>query len=366
LFYQISSEIIKFLRVSSLFLTLIIFLLSMRSKITLKELAKLLNVSVSTVSKALNDSSEISPKTVKRVKELAALHNYRPNPTAVNLKRNRTGNIAVIVPNISNTFFAKVLGGIEIEARKLGFQLITYISNESLKLEQQITELISNGLVDGLLISVSEETQKEENFEHLHRLNEYEIPIVLFDRINIDIDLDKVGVNDKASIYDAVKFLHSKNLKKIGLVSALGDIGLGKLRVQGYLDACKDLNLPVTKDYAIASTEIPVVKQQLKKLLLEERVEGIIALDYLSTLLASRIIQENGLRIPEDVKMIGYVTDDFAPLLWPSISYVDQHPQKIGEKAATLLIDRVNKVQNKSPERAIINTEFVHLDSTKF
>ena len=121
----------------------------MRSKITLKELAKILQVSVSTVSKSLNDSPEISPKTIKRVKELAELHNYRPNPTAVNLKRKRTGNIAVIVPNISNTFFAQVMEGIETEARELGFQVITYISNESLNLEQQITELLSNGIVDG-------------------------------------------------------------------------------------------------------------------------------------------------------------------------------------------------------------------------
>jgi len=153
----------------------------MRSKITLKELARILNVSVSTVSKSLNDSSEISPKTIQRVKELAQLHNYRPNPTAVNLKSNRSGNIAVIVPNISNTFFAKVLGGVETAARKKGFQVITYISNESLKLEQQIVELISNGIVDGLLISVSEETQHQQDYDHLHRLLEYEIPVVLFD-----------------------------------------------------------------------------------------------------------------------------------------------------------------------------------------
>jgi LacI family transcriptional regulator len=138
------------------------------------------------------------------------------------------------------------------------------------------------------------------------------------------------------------------------------------LRIQGYLDACNDLNLPFTTQYTIASTDITTVKQKLKKLLLEDKVEAIITLDYLSTLLSSRIIQENGLKIPEDVKMIGYVTDDFAPLLWPSISYVDQHPREIGEKAATLLIDRVNKIQNKTPEKAIINTEFVHLDSTKF
>lgn len=338
----------------------------MRSKITLKELAKLLNVSVSTVSKSLNDSPEISPKTVQRVKELAQLHNYRPNPTAVNLKRNRTGNIAVIVPNISNTFFAKVLGGVETEARKLGFQVITYISNESLKLEKQITELISNGLVDGLLISISEETQKMGDYGHLHNLLEYEIPVVLFDRIIPNIEIDMVGVNDKDSIYDAVQFLYSKNIKKIGLVCALGDIGLGQLRIEGYKAACKDLGLPVDENYMVVSRDIPVVKQKLQNLLEEKQVDALIGLDFLSTLLTSRTIQEQGLKIPEDIKMIGYVNEDLASFLYPSLSYVDQHPEKIGETAASLLVERIKGNKPADPAHKILKTELKHLDSTKF
>lgn len=337
----------------------------MRTKITLKELAKILNVSVSTVSKSLNDSPEISPQTVKRVKDVAQLHNYRPNPIAVNLKRSRTGNIAVIVPNISNTFFAKVLGGVENEARKLGFQVITYISNESLHLEQQITELISAGIVDGLLISVSEETQKLQDYDHLYKLVEYEIPVVLFDRINVDIGMDAVGVNDRGSIYEAVTFLHSKNLSKIALVCGLGEIGLGKQRIEGFKEACHDLGLTSDKKYILASKDIPEVKKKLKKLLLEDRVEAIIGLDYLSTLLASRVVQENNLKIPEDVKIIGYVNDDFAPYLWPSISYVDQHPLEMGELATEMLVKKIKGPSDKSPARTIINTEIKHLDSTR-
>lgn len=337
----------------------------MRSKITLKELAKILNVSVSTVSKSLNDSPEISPQTVKRVKELAQLHNYRPNPIAVNLKRSRTGNIAVIVPNISNTFFAKVLGGVENEARKQGFQVITYISNESLHHEQQITELISAGIVDGLLISVSEETQKLQDYEHLHLLMEYEIPVVLFDRINMDIGIDAVGVNDQGSIYEAVTFLHSQNLKKIALVCGLGEIGLGKQRIEGFTDACKDLGLSTDNKFILASKDIPEVKQKLKKLLLEDKVEAIIGLDYLSTLLASRVVQENDIRIPEDVKIIGYVNEDFASYLWPSISYVDQHPVEMGEEATAMLVKRIKEPSVKTPARVILNTEIRHLDSTR-
>ncbi len=336
----------------------------MRSKITLKELAKLLNVSVSTVSKSLNDSSEISLKTIKRVKELAKFHNYRPNPTAVNLKRNRTGNIAVIVPNISHSFFSKVLSGVETEARKLGFQVITYISNESLNLEQQITELISDGLVDGLLISVSEETQKMQDYEHLFKLLEYEMPVVLFDRIIDNVKMDMVGVNDKGSIYEAVKFLFSRNIKKIAVVSGLGEIGLGKRRIEGYKEACRECGIKINKNYLLTSKDIPAVRERLNKLLIKDKIEAIIGLDYISTLLCSRVVQENELKIPEQVKIIGYVNEDFAPYLWPSISYVDQHPAEMGEVATSLLVNRINGNKVKIPAHTILKTELKHLDST--
>ena len=337
----------------------------MRSKITLKELAQILNVSVSTVSKSLNDSSEISPKTIQRVKELAQLHNYRPNPTAVNLKSNRSGNIAVIVPNISNTFFAKVLGGVETTARKQGFQVITYISNESLKLEQQIVELISNGIVDGLLISVSEETQQQQDYDHLHRLLEYEIPVVLYDRVVEGLEMDMVGVNDKSSIYEAVKFLHANNSKKVAVVSGLEEIGLGKNRIDGYVEACTDFCLPVEKKFIINSKDPSLIKTKLKKIILEDRVDALIGFDYLSTLLCSRVAQENKLDIPGDVKIIGYANEDFAPYLWPSLSYVDQHPAELGETAANMLVQRIKEPSVKKSVRTILKTELRHLDSTQ-
>jgi LacI family transcriptional regulator len=337
----------------------------MRSNITLKELAKLLNVSISTVSKSLNGSPEISENTVKRVKELAELHNYRPNLTAVNLKRRSTGNIAVIVPNISNTFFAKVLGGIETEARKLGYQVITYISNESLTLEQQLFDIISNGLVDGLLISVSSETQKTKNYDHIYRLTEYEIPVVLFDRINVDLNLDKVGVDDMYSIYNAVEFLTKQDLSKIALVCGIGDLGLGQARIEGYKKAFKNLELPFNEDFLIVSNSPEVLRNKLENLLDANKIEAFVSLDYLSTLLTSRVVQEKGLKIPEDIKIIGYVNEDFAPFLWPSLSYIDQHPKKIGETATQLLIQRIKKIQPKEKEEKVLKTEIIHLDSTQ-
>jgi len=336
----------------------------MRSKITLKELAKLLNVSVSTVSKSLNGSPEISENTANRVKELAALHNYSPNLTAVNLKRRSTGNIAVIVPNISNSFFAKVLGGIENEARKLGYQVITYISNESLTVEKQIMDLISNGLADGVLISVSAETQTTKNYDHIYRLTEYEIPVVLFDRINVDIELDKVGVDDMQSIYNAVKYFRSKGLNQIGLVCNIGDLGLAQARIDGYRGALKELKMPINEEFLIIQKDVDVLREQLSSLLDKHAVEAFVTLDYLSTILTSRVIQEKKLKIPEDIKVIGYANEDFAPFHWPSISYIDQHPSLIGETATNLLLERIKKMSPKESEMKVLKTKIIHLDST--
>lgn len=337
----------------------------MRSKITLKELAKLLNVSVSTVSKSLNGSPEISENTMKRVKELAELHNYSPNLTAVNLKRKSTGNIAVIVPNISNTFFAKVLGGIENEARKNGYQLITYISNESLPVEKQIMDLISNGLADGVLMSVSAETQTTKNYDHIYRFTEYEIPVVLFDRINVEMNLDKVGVDDMQSIYNAVRYLKSKGLSKIGLVCSIGDLGLAQARIDGYKAAIKDQHTTLKEEFLMVSNDPDELREKLKHVLDTHEMEAFVTLDYLSTLLTSRVVQENELSIPKDIKIIGYVNEDFAPFLWPSISYIDQHPLQIGEAATQLLLKRIKEPQPKVVEEKVLKTEIIHFDSTK-
>lgn len=335
----------------------------MRNKITLKELSKLLNVSISTVSKALNDSPEISQKTIDRVKELAVLHNYRPNPTAVNLKSSKSGTIAVIVPNISNSFFAKVLAGIEEEAQSKGLQVVTYISDESYDREKEIIELISYGFVDGVLIAPSEETQKKKEYAHFEQLLEYEFPVVFYDRINFDLPVDKIGVDDKRSISDAVVLLHQKGVEKIGLASAIHNIDVGKSRIDGYREAISKFGLQA---YVATEEEVSKLKEKIANLF-EAGVKAVICTDIVSTLLTARVAYEKGIRIPEDLKIIGYVNEDLAPYLAPSLSYINQHPKKIGETAINFLYDRINpKDKNVPPRKEILTTDMVHLDSTRF
>ena len=334
----------------------------MKSKITLKELAKLLNVSVSTVSKALHDSPEISPKTIERVKEAANLHHYRPNPVAVNLKKSTTGTIGVVIPNIANSFFAKVLSGIEGAARKKEIQVITYISNESLSREKQICEMLTSGLVDGVLIAVSEETQRKGEYDHLFNIVDYGIPLVLYDRINVEVPADKVGVDDEQSFVEATKYFRNLGVKKIGLASAILHLGVGKLRIKGYEKAMNGLQVI---DLA-ASSRPEVLKEKIRNLILKDKAEVVLCTDFESTLMVSRIAYEEGLTIPKDLKILGYVTKDVAEFMTPSISYIEQHPAEVGAKAFELLDDRINvRLDIGKYEEPIIATSMVHLESTK-
>lgn len=334
----------------------------MKSRITLKELAKLLNVSVSTVSKALNDSPEISPKTIERVKELAALHKYRPNPTAVNLKSSKSGTVGVIIPNIANSFFAKVLSGMEDKAQKEGLQVITYISNENHDKEKHISELLTSGYVDGVLIAIAEETQRKGDFEHIRNIIDFNIPVVLYDRINFDMPVDKVGIDDHRVFFDATKDLRKEGVKKIGIATSIHHMGVGRARIDGYRQA-----LEADDTFYIAnSAKIESLTEKILKMLLEDKVEAVLCSDFDSTMLTYRLAYENGLRIPKDLKIIGFIRGGLAKYLTPSVSYVDQSPHKIGEKAMELLIDRIEKKDLGPKEKYFIDTKVVHLESTQF
>ncbi|MCM8570514.1 LacI family transcriptional regulator [Gramella jeungdoensis] len=334
----------------------------MKSKITLKELAKLLNVSVSTVSKALNDSPEISPKTAERVKELARLHNYKPNPVAVNLKKSKTGTIGVVIPNISNSFFARVLSGMEAEAQKHDQQVITYISNESLEREKQICDMLTSGFVDGVLIAVSEETQKKQEYDHLFSLVDYDIPVVVYDRINIDLPADKIGVDDENSFFDAANFFRSRGVEKIGLASAIHHVGIGKLRIRGYEKALED-----THHYLAKSSKPADLRKKIKSLFTKDKVEALLCTDFESTIMATRIAYEEKIKVPEDLKIIGYISKEVAEFLTPSLSYIEQHPQEVGSRAVDLLNNRLEGVYEPGKFREeIITTSLVHLESTRF
>lgn len=338
----------------------------MKEKATLKQIAKELGVSVSTVSKALNNSAEISETTKAKIKEFAKLKNYKPNIVALNLKNRQTKTIGVILPNILNSFFAKVFTGIEKVAEEKGYHIITCISNESLEKEIHAMELLSNGTVDGFILSISEESQKRNYFEHFTDCINDDVPIVMFDRVTDKVNCDKVIVNDLDSAFSATQHLIDSGCKKIALLSTIDNLSVGKLRAKGYYKALYQNNFAFDEDLIILTDASEDFDEKLKTLFKSQTIDGVFALDELASVSALKCGLENGYKIPEDLSIIGFADGVWSKRLTPSLSTVSQHGPEIGETATRLLIDLLEfKGKEHSYKTTIVKTELRHRGSTR-
>ncbi|NMH27067.1 LacI family DNA-binding transcriptional regulator [Flavobacterium silvaticum] len=339
----------------------------MKSKATLKQIAKDLHVSVSTVSKALNDSPEISEQTKAKVQEYAKLKNYKPNVIGLNLKNRKTKTIGVIIPNILNPFFAKVFTGIEKVADEKGYNLITCISNESLKKEIHAMDILSNGTIDGFILSMSEESQEKNQTEHFRQIINEGTPVVMFDRIAEDVDCDKVVVDDYESAVNATKHLLSTGCKKIALLSSIDNLSVGKLRAKGYYAALQSNGISQDNNLVILTDNVDDFDERFQKLMANNRIDGVFALDEHASVTAMKAAIKQGYKIPEELQLIGFADGVWSRRLTPSLSTVSQHGPEIGEAAAHLLIDRLeDKNEEEEPfKTTIIKTELRQRESTR-
>ncbi|PRZ25000.1 LacI family DNA-binding transcriptional regulator [Flavobacterium granuli] len=339
----------------------------MKVKATLKQIAKELNVSVSTVSKALNDSPEISELTKIKIKEYAKLKNYKPNVIGLNLKNRKTKTIGVIIPNILNSFFAKVFSGIEKVADEKGYNVIMCISNESLEKEAHTLEMLSNGTIDGFILSISEEAQEINEYGHFKDVINEGTPIVMFDRIANDVECDKVIVDDFDSAMNSTQHLIDLGCKNIALVSSVDNLSVGKLRVEGYLQALKDNNIAINERIIIRTNSEEEMKSRVEAIFENNIIDGIFALDENDSVAALKMGLKRHFRIPEDLAIIGFADGILASRrLTPSLSTVSQHGVEIGEVAAKLLIDRLESdEENKPYETVVIKTVLKERETTK-
>jgi LacI family transcriptional regulator len=341
----------------------------MKSKATLKELARELGVSISTVSKALSDSPEISEFTKTKIKEFAQLKNYKPNSLAKNLKNQRSFTIGVILPNILNPFFAKVFSGIEEYANNKGYNLITSTSNESLKKEIEILDLLDNGSIDGFIMSLAEETQKENNTEHIKNILKGGTPIVLFDRISPELKCDKVIVNDFESALQATEYLQKTNCKKIALVSSIENLSVGKLRRKGFESAFDKQHDETNKDLILLTENEEEFDAKIDDFFKHNSFDAIFALDEHSAVTVMKKALLLGKKIPDDISVIGFADGLWSRRLTPSLSTISQHAPEIGMKTAELLINRIEKTYNPEEEQKYvtetIETELRKRDSVK-
>lgn len=328
-------------------------------KITIKDIAKALNLSISTVSRALQDSYQISQKTRNRVMSYAKENNYTPNLMAQGLRNNKTRSIGLMLCSIPNNFYAEVINGIEYVTQKNDYHLIITQSQESFKKEKQNLDFLYSRGVDGILISISTETQ---DYDHFRNIIDKSLPIVFFDRI-AEIDAThKVVAENSEGAYKATAHLLSNGYRNIGHITSSKDLSITKERLSGFNNALdqfnivqNELNVKYCDHGGLIDSEIENALDEL--LYSPKSVDAIFTASDRITIKTLSSLQRRGLTIPKDIAIVGF-TDFSAPELFsPGLTTIKQPAFEMGKVAAELLI---NQIERKTPlkdfERIVLPT----------
>jgi LacI family transcriptional regulator len=335
--------------------------------ITIKDIAKALNLSVSTVSKALRGSHEISEETKKNVLAYAREFNYKPNPIAQSLKRGLSKSIGVIVCNIDNNFFSQVINGIESIARQKDYNVIITQSQESYEREVANSEHLSSRSVDGLIISLSAETKK---VDHLIKLHEKGLPIVFFDRITDEIATHKVIANNFKGAYEATRHLLQQGFRHIAHITSSGSLSITLERLEGYKKALEDAGLKPDSRYIKFCQHGGMLPEETRQALtellqLKIRPDAIFtASDRLSTTTLS-LLRKMQIAVPQQIGLVGFTNSISADIFHPSLTSVVQPALEMGQLATELLIQLI---ESKRPvtqfQKKILETELKIRDSS--
>lgn len=342
-------------------------------KLTLKKIAKELDVSISTVSKALRDNPEISEDTRQKIKAFAELYNYKPNNIALSLKNRRTNTIGVIIPEIVHHFFTTVIRGIEKVANERGYNVIVGVSNESFTQEVINMETLAGGRIDGFIISVSKETQRNKDYHHLVETINQGMPIVMFDRFVKGIDCDKVIVDDVHGSRKAVISLLEKGCTDIGIITTEDYLSVGNLRTTGYMNALATRGIRLNDDYILKledNESDPDNQEVLERKILtyiqsNPKLDAIFAVNEKFAVMAMKAARMVNKTVPDDLKVIGFTDGVLSKYATPSLTTVSQHGSEMGAHSARLLIDRLENDRVEPPyETIVVETEIIEREST--
>lgn len=339
----------------------------MKRKVTLKQIAKELDVSISTVSKSLRNSPEISEDTRQKVQAFAKLYNYKPNNIALSLKNRKTKTIGIIIPEIVHHFFATVISGIEQVANEQGYNVIVCLSNESFDREVINMEMLANGSTDGFIMSLSKETQFKADYHHITEIINQGMPVVMFDRVTSDILCDKVIIDDKAAAYDAVQSLIQSGHKRIALVTTVDYVSVGKLRTDGYTKALLDNDLPFDENLVLKVEDIENCEPKISKSIEKFKPDAVFAVNELFAVISIKAANKLGFRVPEDISVIAFTDGIISMYSTPTITTVSQDGIKMGRKAAMMLIDRLESddEDDEHYRTEVIETHLIERESTK-
>jgi len=331
----------------------------------LKQLAKELNLSISSVSKALRDSHEISAETKEAVLAKAKELNYQVNPFASSLRKQKSKTIAVVIPEIANNFFALAINGIEYIAQEKGYHVLIYLTHEDKEKEIAITKLLQNGRVDGIIMSLSGQTSV---ISHLEELKEKEIPLVFFDRVAEHIDAPKITTDDYNSGIKATEHLIENGCKRIAFLSISQNLSISNKRMNGYLEALKKNGIKQESSLILSCTGDEAKNNDLIRKLLKRknRPDGIFASVEKLAISTYEICEELKLNIPKDIKIISFSNLQTAALLNPSLTTITQPAYEIGHEAASILFKLIEKRGfNFLLEKTVLKSTLIERNSTK-
>lgn len=333
--------------------------------ITIKDIARELKISPSTVSRALKNHPDISEETKRAVNELARKSNYQPNAVALSLKQKRSNTIGVIIPEIVHYFFSSVISGIEDVAYDSGFNVIICQSNEKYDREVVNTRTLLANRVDGILVSISKETQ---NYEHLYKIRENGVPLVFYDRVVPDFEADQVIIDDMEAAYQATRHLIEGGRKKIVHFAGPQNLLIGQFRKEGYLKAMREAGINVKYEWIIEADNFEKGRTAILKFL-EEKIsfDGIFAVNDLTAVGAMQTLQKRGIKIPDEVAIVGFSDGRLSGITEPALTSVDQHGYEMGTIATDILLKRIMSDKHEvSFEKKVLNANLIVRGSSGF
>lgn len=330
-----------------------------KERATIHDIAKKLNITASTVSRALKDHPRISAETKKAVQKIAQKLNYQPNNIAAALRNGKSKILGIIVPMVDRSFFSSVIRGIEEIANGANYNVMICQTYENPEKEIATVEALLNARVDGIIASHAKNTL---NFDHFLKVKERGIPLILFDRSNDELEVSNVVIDDFLGAYKATEHLIQQGCIRIAHFTNTRKISIYKERLRGYREALLNYNLAYDESLVVASDlQLEDGRYSMLQLLkLNEIPDGVFSASAYGILGALQILKENGIKVPEEVALVGFSNEPFTSFTDPSLSTVEQHSMRIGNTAAEIFLEEVSDTIKKFiPQKIVLKPELI-------
>lgn len=326
--------------------------------VTIKDIARELKISASTVSRALKNHPDISVETKRAVNELAKKLNYQPNAVALSLKQRKSNTIGIIIPEIVHYFFSSVISGIEDVAYDAGFNVIICQSNERYEREVANAKTLMANRVDGVLISISKSTQ---DFNHLHNLRDNNIPMVFYDRVVPGFFADQVIIDDTDASYRATRHLIDSGRKQIVHFAGPQNLLIGQHRKEGYSKALKEAGIEIDDELIIEADTFEKARLAIMNLIHQKKnFDGLFAVNDLTAIGAMQTLQKRGIKIPDEVAIVGFSDGRLSGITDPTLTSVDQHGYEMGTIATEMLLKRIgSEIADYPFETKVLNANLI-------